>query len=236
MLRRDLRHLLVPGVAAHFITDPSTTAEPLHPAEAAAVVRAVPKRQREFSLGRQCARRALVELGVDPSPIPTGPGRGPVWPEGFTGSITHFDGFVGAVVGSRGIVDSVGFDAEPIEHLPLEVRSLVLTDAEVRWIRDREGAMAGEWDKLFFCAKEALHKCLNPVNGVWLDFQDVTVVPQIATGLLRYTWTNAGPATSRCGDPARLRGRFVARGGHVFAVTYLPAEGGKAASGRTQEP
>nr|MDT0526133.1 4'-phosphopantetheinyl transferase [Streptomyces sp. DSM 41633] len=88
------------------------------PEEAALVARAVAKRRNEFTTVRYCARQALGELGVGPVPILKGDKGEPCWPDGIVGSLTHCQGFRGAVVGRVGGVRSVGIDAEPHDVLP----------------------------------------------------------------------------------------------------------------------
>lgn len=68
------------------------------PSEEALVARAVDKRRREFATGRDCARRALSQLGWDEVPILAGPKREPLWPAGIVGSITHCPGYCAAIV------------------------------------------------------------------------------------------------------------------------------------------
>ena len=62
--------------------------------EEAIIARAVDKRRREFITARDCARKAMAQLGVEPAPIlrsPTGSPQekaAPIWPRGIVGSIT----------------------------------------------------------------------------------------------------------------------------------------------------
>ena len=48
------------------MTRPPPRATTLYPEEEAVVARAVPKRRREFTVVRGCARRAMEKLGVPP--------------------------------------------------------------------------------------------------------------------------------------------------------------------------
>ncbi|MEX2466343.1 MAG: hypothetical protein WD995_05500, partial [Gemmatimonadota bacterium] len=96
----------------------------LGPTEREAVRNAVPKRRIEFARGRHCARAALVRAGWDRGfvEIPVGAERQPVWPAGFTGSITHCDGLVAAVATRLGPnLTAIGLDAEPARPLPEDV-------------------------------------------------------------------------------------------------------------------
>jgi 4'-phosphopantetheinyl transferase EntD len=63
------------------------------------VAGAVPSRQHDFAAGRWCAHRTLAALGADVDVIARGRRGEPLWPGGFTGSISHTDGmFTGRLV------------------------------------------------------------------------------------------------------------------------------------------
>ena len=146
-------------------------------AEQAAVARAVPKRRREFATGRACARAALAGLGLPPAPVPAGPRGAPDWPAGVVGSITHCDGYRAAALARRTDLASVGVDAEPDEPLPGGVLDLVARPEEQAWLAGRRAAPPGGpcWDRLLFCAKEAVYKAWFPLTGQWLGFEDAAV-------------------------------------------------------------
>ena len=74
----------------------------LYPEEAASIKRAVPKRWREFTAGRLCAREALRRLGIERHPILVGEHREPLWPSGVVGTLSHCDDCYGAAVAFRG--------------------------------------------------------------------------------------------------------------------------------------
>lgn len=156
-------------VVAHVWTDTHVPA--LAGVEASGVERAVPSRRDEFARGRGCARRVLAALGHADTPVPVGPDRAPVWPEGVVGSITHTDGFVAAAGADARAVAALGVDVEHIRPLEADVTALVLTPEDAKR-RDRP-----EWDVLAFSAKESVHKSVHPATGVWLDFLDVSIVP-----------------------------------------------------------
>ena len=143
--------------------------------ERRAVADAVPSRQREFALGRWCARRALAQLGLDTPPIPVGERRAPVWPVGVVGSITHCAGFVGAVVARADRLRSIGFDAERSDPLAEDLIPLVCTAREMEWLRSRSSSDV-DWAKVIFSAKESIHKCIWPLCGMTLDFLDLSIM------------------------------------------------------------
>ena len=85
----------------------------LYPEERALVAKAVKKRQREFGVGRACARRALAELGLAPQAILSGETREPLWPAGIVGSISHDRALGVAVVGRTERFLGFGVDVSP---------------------------------------------------------------------------------------------------------------------------
>ncbi len=74
----------------------------LWPDESVAVERAMASRRREYATTRDCARRALAQLGIAARAIPTLADGAPGWPDGVIGSLTHCRGFRGAAVAWRG--------------------------------------------------------------------------------------------------------------------------------------
>ncbi|CAO3457496.1 hypothetical protein [Azospirillum argentinense] len=90
---------------------------PLHPDEAAAVARAVPRRRMEFATGRWLSRRGLRELGLPDTAIAVGPLHNPVWPAAVTGTITH-DGEVCAVALARRPAPAIAGIGIDLVHLP----------------------------------------------------------------------------------------------------------------------
>jgi len=163
--------ILPPPIAAverFHDTDPA----PLFAAEAAAVARAVAKRQKEFATVRLCAREALATLGVAPAALVPGERGAPTWPAEVVGSMTHCDGYRAAAVARAGDVASLGIDAEPDEPLPDGVSGLVMSAGERAALPATTGPC---WDRLLFCAKEALYKAWFPLTARWLGFEEARV-------------------------------------------------------------
>ncbi|MFJ6694605.1 4'-phosphopantetheinyl transferase [Streptomyces sp. NPDC091272] len=170
-----------PVVALDSFTD--TGDDELFPEERAAVATAGAGRRREFTTVRHCARAALGGLGLPPVPLLPDAHGAPRWPDGVVGSMTHCRGYRAAAVARRGEVRSLGIDAEP--HRPL--RDGVLETVSVPGERERHAALARLhpavcWDRLLFCAKEAVYKAWFPLTRTWLDFSDVRVTFDPAAG------------------------------------------------------
>jgi 4'-phosphopantetheinyl transferase EntD len=158
-------------VAAELFEDPPGL-QP-HPLEAPLVAKAVDKRKREFTSARHCARVAMDKLGVEPAPILRGKSGAPQWPKGVVGSLTHCDGYRGAVLAHAMQIRSVGIDAEPHGPLPDGVLDAVSLDKEREWLSGADSSL--HWDRLLFCAKEATYKAWEPLTGRWLGFEDAHI-------------------------------------------------------------
>lgn len=185
---------IVPGPAVAVDTRGDFGEEPL-PGEAERVERAVPARRAEFATGRACARRALARLGVAPRPIPAGRRGEPCWPAGIIGSITHCAGYRGAVLARTEQIATIGIDAEPNAALPDGLLRLISVPQERDWLAGRaEAEPSVHWDRLLFCAKEAVYKAWYPLAERWLDFEDATVTIE----------PERGTFTARLGVPGPL--------------------------------
>jgi 4'-phosphopantetheinyl transferase EntD len=214
---------LLPASVITVSVDPAAVTEgELMAAELAAIERAVPKRRREFAAGRHCSRLALARLGIEGFPILPGPRREPLWPSGIVGSITHCDSFAAASVARAGELRSIGVDAEPAGPLPEGVGPIVCSPDELRWVARRAGDGVA-WDKLVFSAKESVYKAWFPLTKRWLDYQDVAVELDPATG--RFLAVPRFSAPPVLGPQFKgFDGRFAVSDHHVFtAVTIAGA-------------
>lgn len=216
---------VLPGVkpslaAAEVYSDPPGLM-PL-PEEEPLIARSVAKRRNEFITVRHCARRALGELGVEPAPILKGEKGEPCWPDGVVGSLTHCEGYRGAVVGLRADVRSVGIDAEPHKVLPdgvLEAISLPVERAELRALRP-----GLHWDRILFCAKEATYKAWFPLTRRWLGFEDAHIVFDIDDGGASGRFVSKvliDPATDHGPPLETLSGRWSVRDGIALTAIVL---------------
>ncbi|WP_319825119.1 4'-phosphopantetheinyl transferase family protein [Thalassovita sp.] len=151
------------------MSDPRSGSGTLFAEEEPAVLRAVPKRWREFIAGRVAARQALGNIGGPAPALPAGADRLPVWPDGFTGSISHCEDLCLAV--ASGHVRALGLDVEPATDLPAELWPEILLPPE---LSDVTGASnPGVTAKLVFCAKEAAYKAQYPLTRVIYGFHDM---------------------------------------------------------------
>lgn len=195
------------------------------PEERAAIAHAVAGRRRDYLGVRDCARRALADLGRDDRPaIPTGENREPLWPAGVVGSLTHTDGYRGAAVAPAHAVRSLGIDAEPHDVLPAGVFDMVTVPEERPLLRAVGPGVHA--DRVLFCAKEAVYKAWYPLTGEWLGFEEAAVrleTTDLAPVRGRFTARLLRDATDRDGAPlTSFDGYWVVSGGLVGASVLVP--------------
>ena len=218
--------VLLPAEAVVVVADsPATWMEGLLPEEEACLgVRAAARRRREFTAGRNCARRALAELGAPAGPLLAGDNREPLWPPGVVGSITHTADYCAAAVAWRDVIGGLGIDAELHQPLPDGVGAMVCTPSERDWIASAPDGT--HWDTVVFCAKESVFKAWFPLAGRWLDFTgaELAIEPSECRFDVRFL-VPVPPGLD--GNPHTVAGRFQVTGRYVLtAVTAPPCRPG----------
>lgn len=179
--------------------------------------RAVPKRQAEFMAGRWCVAQLYRQHRVQSqSPWPKiSESRAPIWPKGWTGSITHSSGHAAAVIGSRSNCTALGLDLEPIieEKTAQKVRGYILHPDEERLVTDQLTL------SLIFSFKESIYKALNPILKRFIGFQEV-VVSHIDQGQICFSIT--GPLTADFPEDFPVQGRYLITEGFVITAYEVP--------------
>ena len=213
--------LLLPSQAAAVEAFDDLVDAPLFAQEEQLVAQAVLKRRAEFATARRCAREALAQLGFSPAPLLSGPKREPLWPQGVVGSITHCEGYRAAAVARDSDLASIGIDAEPDQPLPEGVLdAIALPQEQQRLQRLRRDEPGVCWDRLLFCAKEAVYKTWFPLAHRWLDFHEADIV--LGPGHFSATLLVPGPSY---GDTTltAFTGRYATSNGLLVAVITVPA-------------
>lgn len=185
------------------------------------VASAVVSRRQEYVTGRACAHLALERLGVPAMPILGGARGEPCWPRGVVGSITHCSGFRACAVGRAAEWAAVGIDAERNEPLPTAVIEDIAVPAELVWLQRvlRGPAPKISWDRLLFCAKEAIYKAWYPQMRAWLGFHDATVCINCFDGSFTAKLSAAkNPPPSL----ATIRGRWHSENGLLATAVVCP--------------
>ena len=148
----------------------------LWPEEWEAIKSAVGSRQREYATVRDCARTALVKLGLFETAILNDENRCPIWPEGIVGALTHCRGYAAAVLAKESDLPTIGLDGEPAEPLPPGVLRKIATNED----RTRVEKLTHEdptlpWDRLVCSMKESVYKAWYPLSRQPLGFHEVEV-------------------------------------------------------------
>jgi 4'-phosphopantetheinyl transferase EntD len=195
----------------------------LFPEEAALVERATEKRRQEFAAGRECAREALAALDMEKSPILRGYRGAPQWPLGIVGSITHCAGYCAAAVARTKDLAAVGLDAEPNAALPGGVLEMVSLPAERARLRDLASAHPEiSWDRLLFCAKEAVYKVWFPLTGRWLGFADADITINAADGTFAARLLVPAPDLGGRQLDGGFTGRWLSRENLILTAIAVP--------------
>ena len=188
-----------------------------------------PRRLLEFTLGRGCARSALSSL--DPAlgsvPILRAGERTPRWPEGYVGAITHHKGRAAAAVAREADYAGVGLDLEARRTMSDGMRRRLLRPEERAGLEGLPQAEADLRAMIVFSTKESIYKCLHPLTGIYLGFQDAEVFdvgqPAPETGLGALRWR----LNKECGQrfPAGYEGMgaYVLRPGFVLTGVWVAA-------------
>ena len=199
VLRGLARRLLPPGHGCAVLPMTQDSVPLLLPEERAAIERAVPKRRREFALGRMALRAAIREAGHDLSdaqPIAARPDRQPDLPPGLHASLSHSGDYCIAVASPPGGA-SIGVDLEPMTR-PLP-EGLAETVMPFRLLGPGDPLLA-------FCVKEAMFKAQYPLTRRMLDFSAVPAV--------------IGPARFRgCLGPRLIGGFWGQAVGYYLAIS-----------------
>lgn len=191
----------------------------LFPEEVAFVAGAVEARRAELGTARVCAREALARIGIARGAIVPREGRGPVWPRGAVGSISHTHGHCAVVVGASPPLRSIGLDVEVVRALDPGVARIILTDRERAWLDAQPPGAREALLVTLFCAKEAFYKCQHPLTAKFLDFEDVEVDLRPAEGTFEARVVQAAPGA----DASRAAGRVAREDGRVYCGVELRA-------------
>lgn len=135
-----------------------------------------------FLGGRLAAKYAIQSISGSSSfpmvSLPRNELGAPVFPAGWTGSISHKNDLAVAAVTSSSLGFSIGVDIEKFTNRAAEkLQRRILTENE----QSSLGTVIADIEKdvmLRFSFKEAVYKALNPMLRRYIDFKEVEVIPQ----------------------------------------------------------
>lgn len=182
--------------------------------------KALPKRRWEFTAGRLCARRALMQLGIENFPLLVGNNGEPVWPAGIVGSISHTEGYCAVAVSRKCLIETLGLDVEFTGLLSRDCWRQICTLSELVWIDSLPSEQRQRNVSLLFSAKESLYKFQYPISKTWLDFHDVAITIYSDIGEF-----NATLLTNVCNSFKRgtcFSGKYLFHHGYVYTGMSMP--------------
>jgi 4'-phosphopantetheinyl transferase EntD len=191
----------------------------LHPEEQCFVRYAVPKRRRDFTAGRACAREALQRFGIEDFPVRVGRAHEPLWPSGIVGSVSHCSGYCGVAVSRLEATLALGLDVDLAEPLTPRLRRIVCSKTELEWIDRHPRPSNSDWAKIIFSAKESVYKCYFSLTGRRLNFQQVEIrlVPAQRQFVADLLMDSSGREMGEC----TLHGRYAHSPTHIFTGTEI---------------
>ena len=159
----------------------ATTTEDLHgdllhsPAERAHVHNFKSERRlQEYVAGRLAAYEALAHFeATEPVAVPTSDCGAPVWPEGFSGSISHTHDLAIALVAPQNYARYIGIDIEKQTRTISErVGRRISSEGERSFIASSEDFTILH----LFAAKECVYKALYPSVQRFFGFQAASIL------------------------------------------------------------
>ena len=170
-------------------------------------------------MGREAARRALLDLGIAAEMIGVGPRGEPLWPSHVAGSLSHTREVGAAIVARTRDLRGIGVDVESrARTLSDRISRWICTPAELAWLADADAAHVPTM--AVFCAKEATYKALTGIVRRRLGFDAVEFK---LAGETTLAGTLAPPVAADV-SIRTLTARFVVEDDVVAACVELPPE------------
>lgn len=200
--------------------DPTAPMPRLLGDEVLAIDHVAAARAREFAAGRAAARMAMEQLGHPPRPILQGDDRAPIWPAGLKGSITHTGRDAMAIVTDDPAIRALGLDMEPATPLEPDLWRLICTQQDMLWLAGLGPSQRGHFAKLIFSAKESFYKAQYQISRTLIDFLDVSIQPDLATGRFEARLRRSVPGLA---EGTHQQGRFAILGNVIVTAVEWPA-------------
>jgi 4'-phosphopantetheinyl transferase EntD len=214
----DLQRLFPDQVLVEVGTDADENEDLLHPVELALMGAMVATRRREFTAGRNAARRALARLGFADAALPRrGSSRDVEWPAGSAGSISHTRGLRAVACVRTGELLSVGIDVEEAGLLGADIIDAVCRPDELAALTGTPAPSPSDWPRLLFAMKEAAYKALYPITRRMLTFHDMRIAVTVDSKSFRAEVLHEPVARLQVG------GRFGWNEHHVAAGAVVTA-------------
>lgn len=205
---------IAPAAIAGFSVDASLP--PSFPESEAEAVKMAAGRAKEFLAGRAATALALASVGAPVGPVLRGASGEPLWPEGFSGSLTHGAGIALAAAAPKSAFRALGIDVESTGRLGRRLWKRLFTPEEAAFLQSqKESALAAT---AAFSAKEAVYKALFHASGRGVEMKEIALSLR-PDGTFEARLRHAADFSA----PERLSGFFLVSGTATFSFTALPA-------------
>lgn len=162
------------GVVARF-TDKPVRLENLFPEERIISSQYEQRRIDDFAKGRYCAHQCLQTLDHS-QPINQSKDGSPVWPDGFTGSISHSQPFAGAILSRKENYLSVGLDIEKIGRITQDLWPILYSKSELTYLTAQPIKLQSQLSTIIYSLKEAFYKMQFPLFKIGMEHKDLQIL------------------------------------------------------------
>ncbi len=124
------------------------------------------------------SRFLVRQLTASREPLPADVNGNPSWPEGWVGSITHKDGFVGVALLPQTAWLSVGIDVEDPRRMQAHFASKILGDNECEQVKQQCEIANLDFNLGLTCCfsfKESIYKAIYPLGLRPFYFHDAHI-------------------------------------------------------------
>ena len=132
------------------------------------------RKDASFIAGRAAAQHALKQYGIQTEVKKSATGA-PIWPKGYSGSITHSENFAAALVSKTSLYESLGIDLEDSNEQATRVFKKIATKSEKDLFEQSTNITKELFPTVIFSAKESFYKALNGLIKTPLRFQDLSL-------------------------------------------------------------
>ncbi|MEZ8143883.1 4'-phosphopantetheinyl transferase [Enterovibrio sp. FF113] len=141
------------------------------------IQQAVTKRKAEYLAGRVVSKWALERIGSKSLHVGRDEDRKPIFPIGFSGSISHSQNTAICVVTTNKHIKYVGIDVENTvtSKVANELKHLIASNHEFSLLRS-SGLSINQKVTLIFSAKESLFKAIYPYANQILGFDSSSII------------------------------------------------------------
>lgn len=155
------------------------------------LTKAVRKRRAEYLASRVLVRHGLSCLGAEPWVLVNDADRAPVWPQGFTGSLSHSHQRIALLLLNTACHKLAGVDCEKVmrPETAEKMQAMIITVAEKGRLLE-SGLPLATALTVAFSLKESLYKALYPQLRQFMDFSAAEIMScQPDTGEIRLRLT-----------------------------------------------